>query len=36
MHDQNSIVRETAGIAIMKNMTAEGIDDAFKSKEHQR
>ncbi len=36
MHDSNPAVRDSASMAIIKNMTPESIDEAFKGKDHQR
>lgn len=34
LHDPHPAVRDSASQAIMKNMTPEKVDEAFKGKEH--
>lgn len=34
LHDSNPSVRDSASLAIIKNMTPEQVDEAFKSKDH--
>lgn len=36
LHDQHPAVRDAASSTIIKHMTPENIDDAFKAKDHQR
>ena len=36
LHDPHPTVRDAASLAILRNMTCERVDEAFKSKEHQR
>jgi hypothetical protein len=34
LHDQNPAVRDAASQAIIKNMSPDDIDEAFKAKDH--
>ena len=34
LHDPHPSVRDAASLAILKNMTCERVDEAFKGKEH--
>jgi hypothetical protein len=36
LHDQHPAVRDAASVAIMRHMTPEDIDEAFREREHHR